>query len=103
MKFSAVLLLSLGLCAAAIMPASAKPQPQRLSTSPPKGSYQKTCRNIRLERDGRVLRAECKKWIGGGDPGHFMWEDTSLWLPCNKDIENRDGLLFCGPRSLRRR
>ena len=99
MKFLAVLLLSLGLCGAAIMPASAKPQ--RLgNTSPPKGSYQKTCRNIRLERDGRILRADCRKWIGAD---HYMWEDTSLWLPCNKDIENRDGLLFCGPKSLRRR
>ena len=98
MKFPIVLLLSLGLCGAALTPASAT---QRLGTSPPKGSYQKTCKNIRLERDGRVLRAECRKWIGGDN--HYMWEDTSLWLPCNKDIENRDGLLFCGPRSLRRR
>ena len=101
MKFSVSLLLSLGLCTAAIAPAFAKLASRM--TSIPKGSYQKTCKNIRLERDGRILRAECKKWIGGGDPGHFMWEDTSLWLPCDKDIENRDGLLFCGPRSLRRR
>jgi hypothetical protein len=99
MKFSAALLLSFFLSAAAITPASAK-QPVRSDTSPPKGSYQKTCKNIRLERDGRVLSALCRKWIGGD---HYMWEETSLWLPCNKDIENRDGLLFCGPKSLRRR
>lgn len=101
MKFAAAFLLSLGLCAAAIAPASAKPLGQKMS--PPTGSYQKTCKNIRLEHDGRVLRADCRKWIGRDDTGrdHYMWEDTSLWLPCNKDIENRDGLLFCGPKSLR--
>ena len=94
MKLSAVLLLSSFLCGAAIIPASAK-EPVHHDTTPPKGSYQQTCKNIRLEHDGRVLSALCRKWIGGN---HYMWEETSLWLPCNKDIENRDGLLFCGPK-----
>jgi hypothetical protein len=54
----------------------------------PPGSYQQTCRNIRI--DGDRLEATCQKRSGG-------WRDTSLknFNYCRGRIENDNGHLRC--------
>jgi hypothetical protein len=54
----------------------------------PPGSYQQTCRNVRV--DGNWLNATCQKRNGG-------WRDTSLknFNYCRGRIENDDGHLRC--------
>lgn len=54
----------------------------------PPGSYQQTCRNIRV--DGNRLNATCQKQNGG-------WRDTSLsnFNYCRGQIENDNGHLRC--------
>jgi len=55
---------------------------------PPSGSYQSTCKNIRV--DGKQLKAKCQKRNGS-------WNNTSInYKNCNKDIKNDNGKLTCG-------
>lgn len=61
---------------------------EKLGKQPPKGSYQKTCKNIHV--DGNKLKAKCEKKNGN-------WNSTSInYKNCNKDISNDNGNLTCG-------
>jgi hypothetical protein len=79
--------LSLVLFAVAVLtalPASAE--------SPPPGSYQGTCTNIKVQKllggPGKNLTATCQK--KSGKP-----VDAVLALPCGGDIRNENGRLVC--------
>ena len=71
---------------AALTPASAD--------SPPPGSYQSTCTNVKAQKllggSGKSLTASCQKRDGKSI-------DAALALPCAGDIENKNGKLVCKP------
>jgi len=60
---------------------------QKPGNQPPKGSYQNTCKNIRVE--GKQLKAKCEKKNGN-------WQSTSInYKNCKNDISNNNGDLSC--------
>lgn len=52
----------------------------------PYGSYQHSCRGVRV--DGGRLLAECRTRSGA-------WSGTAIGLPCSRDLANIDGVLRC--------
>lgn len=62
--------------------------------SPPPGSYQSTCTNVKVQKllggPGKNLTASCQKRDGKSI-------DALLALPCAGDIENKNGKLVCKP------
>jgi len=60
---------------------------QKAGKQPPKGSYQNSCKNIRV--DGKQLKAKCEKKNGN-------WNSTSInYKKCSGDISNSNGELSC--------
>jgi hypothetical protein len=59
-----------------------------MDVRPPRGSYQQTCRSIRV--DGHELKARCRR-------EDDTWRDTRLDLrACDRNVRNVDGRLRCG-------
>lgn len=63
---------------------SCKTKPKK---QPPKGTYQNSCKNIRV--DGNQLKAKCEKRNGS-------WNSTKInYKKCKGDISNNNGELSC--------
>jgi len=74
---------------------SALPTPSEAQSVGPRGSYQQTCRNVRVQNAGRddaLLTADCQTQNGS-------WASTGMrYRSCPGDIANWDGQLSCDDR-----
>ncbi len=74
---------------------SALPTPSEAQSVAPRGSYQQTCRNVRVQNAGRddaLLTADCQTQNGS-------WASTGMrYRSCPGDIANWDGQLSCDDR-----